>query len=233
MPSQGCTWVLCPGAVFLQAAKPRNENNKSFYLVGRNGDLWQEVYDEINKLSNSGINDINFIKVKSHVTTQEDWDRYNMTAEMYIFNALADEAASIASKKLTNFDTIKQDSNYKHEVVKIARRLAAIEESIWTDNNDFKKFHGKSFDQLKQQRTEVLKRKAGEALSNTVGGESHSLYVHGRWHRCRDCPAMALIKNLDYWSTKACTRIVKKATTDYMDKTRAGVERFLLHPAAE
>ena len=78
-------------------------NDRSYYLLGRNGDLWQEVFDDLRKLAEAGIDDINFVKVKSHATTDEDWARYSMTEEMYVYNELADAAAEIASKKYTSF----------------------------------------------------------------------------------------------------------------------------------
>ena len=123
-------------------------DDKSYYLLGRNGDLWQEVFDEIEKLTGEGSHDVNFVKVKSHVKTQAVWDQYNMTEEMYVYNELADAAAEIASNKYTKFSTLKQDSDSKHEVEKIARRIAAIEVSTWKEEADFSKYHGKSFDKL-------------------------------------------------------------------------------------
>ena len=208
-------------------------DDRSHYLIGSNGDLWQQVYDGLGKLHDKGITDINFIKVKSHVTTQEQWERYNMTEEMYVYNELADEAATVASRNSTSTATIKEDSNAKYEVAKIARRLAAIEVSIWAKDKDFNKHQGKHFDQLKKHRTDVLKRKVDDARCSTAGGDSHSIYVSGKWHRCRDCPAMAHVKNLDYWATKSCTRVVRKVTTDYMDDIRASTQHYLLHPEPE
>ena len=89
-------------------------DDRSHYLIGSNGDLWQQVYDGLGKLHDKGITDINFIKVKSHVTTQEQWERYNMTEEMYVYNELADEAATVASRNSTSTATIKEDSNAKY-----------------------------------------------------------------------------------------------------------------------
>ena len=62
---------------------------------------------------------------------------------------------------------------------------------------------------------------------------THSLYVDGRWHRCRDCPGIAHIDNLSYWAAKKCRRVVMRTTGNYMDKMRAGVKRYLENPNAE
>ena len=42
------------------------------YLLGRNGGLWQTVYDGLVELRSQCITDINFMKVKSHVTCQKN-----------------------------------------------------------------------------------------------------------------------------------------------------------------
>ncbi len=57
-------------------------DDRSFYLLGFNGDLWQLVCSKTAALKGKGIADINFIKVKSHVNTAEEWIFYGMTADM-------------------------------------------------------------------------------------------------------------------------------------------------------
>ena len=53
--------------------------DRSFYILGFNGDLWQHIYNKLAELEGKGIADINFIKVTSHVTTVEEWIFYGMT----------------------------------------------------------------------------------------------------------------------------------------------------------
>ena len=47
-------------------------------FFGRNRDLWQDVFDEQRKLAEQGIKDRSVVKVKSHVTNDDDWAKYNM-----------------------------------------------------------------------------------------------------------------------------------------------------------
>ena len=118
-----------------------------------------------------------------------------MTFDKLLFNELADEAARIGSITFTNTGTVKEDSVAKYELQKIARRLAAIEVSMWKDEPDFKKHHGKDFAQLKEQRAMGVKRKADEAIDSTTGEDQHALYVEGVWHKRRGCNGMAHAKN--------------------------------------
>ena len=127
-----------------------------------------------------------------------------------MYNELADNACEIAPSKYTQLPTIKQDSEAKYEVGKIARRIAAIEVSTWKEENDFTTHHGKTYEDLEQSRTDAVKRKAADVFDNTVGGSTHSLYSDGKWHRCRDCPGLAKISNLSYWANMPCTRAVRK-----------------------
>ena len=120
--------------------------------------------------------------------TEEDWFRYKMTPEMLIYNELADEAAALASAKHGNNGSVKDDGWARDRAQQVARRLAAIEVSTWKDEAYFKKFEGKDFEKLREQRREKLKIKAGEAFNSTNGKDGHSLYIDGKWHRCRDCP---------------------------------------------
>ena len=102
---------------------------------------------------------------------------------MLIYNGLADEAARLASVKFGHSGSIKEDGWAKYRAQQVARRLAAIEVSTWTDEADFKKFEGKDFEKLREQRRDNLKRKAEATFSNTSGGDGHSLYIDGKWHR--------------------------------------------------
>ena len=47
---------------------------------------------------------------------------------------------------------------------------------------------------------------------------SHSLYVDGEWHRCRDCPGFAHTSNKDYWIGKECKRYAKRARRTVMER---------------
>ena len=105
-----------------------------------------------------------------------------MDESKYIYNELADTAAENAANRHTDFSILKRDSNAKHKVTRIARRLATIEASTWKDDNDFNKFHGKSFERLKESKVEVLESQAKTVFDNTSGGNTHSLFADGKWH---------------------------------------------------
>ena len=170
--------------------------------------------------------------MKSHVTTVEEWIFNRMASDMYVYNELADEAARIGSNKGSSTNTLKNDAMAKHKVRRIALRLAAIEASTWTDDNDFNKFQGKDFKDLQGQRTKKLQVKAYAALDNTDGGDGHSLYVDGKWHRCRDCPGLAHIRNYEYWAKKKCTRHTIETAADSNTVWKEGIKRYSRDPDA-
>ena len=90
-------------------------SNRYFFTLGRNGDLWHSIFRKLDEHKDKGLGNIDFIKVKSHVTSQEEWERYGMTAEKLIYNELADEAARKGCKSRTNLNRMKDDGAAKHE----------------------------------------------------------------------------------------------------------------------
>lgn len=108
--------------------------------------MWQEAYNEIDKLRPCGIDDISFLKVKSHVETAEEWFRYTMTPEMLMHNELVDEAERLASVDFGQAGAIKDDVSAKYQAQQIAKRLAGIEVSTWKEEVGFRKFDGKDFE---------------------------------------------------------------------------------------
>ena len=84
-------------------------SDRSYYRLGSNGDLWRSIYNELDRLAGEGIADIEFIKVKSHVTSQSEWGDYNMTQEKLIYNELPDEAARIGATQRTSNSTLLQN----------------------------------------------------------------------------------------------------------------------------
>ena len=138
----------------------------SYYLLGRNGDIWQNIFDRLDERRSQGITDINVIKAKSHVTSQEEWVRYGMARQGQITRA--DPSCT---------SLLKDDSQAKHELHMIANRIATAEASIWNTDDTSEKFEGSNFDKLIEQTALQIKRKAFVALDNTAGGEGHDLYV--------------------------------------------------------
>ena len=77
-----------------------------------------------------------------------------------------------------------------------------------------KQHEGIGFSALAAHRKECLTRKFDEAMQATGGGPlAHSIYHDGRWTRCRNCPAMALKGQVDYWRSKPCNPTVKRLRT--------------------
>ena len=94
-----------------------------FYRSGPNGDLWTQLYEV---LENLGQN-CTLVKVKSHVTDQDMWTKYQMTPEMLIYNEGVDGVSSQAAASYSRgLDQRQSDVNHMQETYNIARRLAAI-----------------------------------------------------------------------------------------------------------
>lgn len=75
---------------------------------------------------------LNVLKVKSHITSDEEWQRFNMTAEGLVLNELADEAATIGKQKIArSTEAIDKDGKTHTMAYEIALRLAFIEAEIW------------------------------------------------------------------------------------------------------
>ena len=102
-----------------------------------------------------------------------------MNNDKLLFNELADDAALVGRNTFANANTTQEDGAAKLEALKVARRLAAIDVSMWSDEPDFKKHAGKDFSRLREQRAKEVKSKVDEAISNTAGGETHSLFAEG------------------------------------------------------
>lgn len=70
-----CIWRNRTWHIYVDAQYVINglaAEDRSFYILGLNGDLWQLIYEELARLAGQGIIDINFVKAKSHVTTAEE-----------------------------------------------------------------------------------------------------------------------------------------------------------------
>ena len=52
------------------------------------------------------------------------------------------------------------------------------------------------------------------------------MFVDGKWHRCRDCPGRAHIKNMKYWTGKACSRFEKKTQPEVMERWMKEAQSF-------
>ena len=63
-----------------------------WYSQGSNGDIWTVIFDTIENV------EVISIKVKSHVTTQEQWDKHRVTTEALILNDIAHAVADEASE---------------------------------------------------------------------------------------------------------------------------------------
>ena len=179
------------------------------YSDGLNGDLWTLVYD---LLEDVGQN-CNFIKVKSHVTTMEQWTHYGMTADAMLYNEGADSAANQAAKIYErNVDQRIADNDQMQETYDIARRLAAIQVECWHHSDTNRMVEGSSFTKLNQTRADHVKRKLAEAISNTTGPNGHDTYDDTDWwSRCRDCFRKAKVNNSKFWiDHPECEQIRKK-----------------------
>ena len=105
-------------------------NNRTTYIQGINGDLWSQAYNLYDITGQPNIT-----KVKSHVKTHNQLQRYNMDIDMFKLNTAADtiagRRAEQARDQFRSADMIRLDSQHYAETKLIARRLAAIEAHCW------------------------------------------------------------------------------------------------------
>jgi hypothetical protein len=135
------------------------------YIQGVNGDLWVQVHRLL-----SALGDIfTFIKVKSHVTTGDDWIKYKMTPEAYLYNNGADSVATAAAKLLLdNDDSILNDEQQWKQTYDVALRISAIEASIWDDMAEVDKpNYGSDFKKVVAKLEQGVKRKLVAAKLHT------------------------------------------------------------------
>ena len=97
------------------------------YSKGCNGDIWTRIFREAERLGS-----LNVIKVKSHVESKADWERYAMTRDAYLYNAGADRIASGAANNMFARSHAERQSDTSHwwETYRAAQRIATIEASI-------------------------------------------------------------------------------------------------------
>ena len=80
--------VYVDAAYVINGLKARTNH----YARGLNGDIWTLIFREAEKLG--GLE----IKVKSHVKTKAQWEKYAMTRQAYLYNIGADAVASKGGK---------------------------------------------------------------------------------------------------------------------------------------
>ena len=194
------------------------------YSQGANGDLWTKIYQV------ASDKNLNIVKVKSHVTNGDQWTAYNMTAEAYLYNELADEVCTQASKLTARAaDDRKEDGKQYRLASQAAARIATIEASIWASNPVRIHFDGTDYTKLFEARNAAVKRKFDETIINTNGGRAHETFARDGWIRCRHCTSKAKPGNIDYWHHTACHRlaiVIKQTARErdiqafraYMDK---------------
>ena len=212
-------------------------DRSSLYAAGTNGDLWVLVFAELSRLEAVANGGLNFVKVKSHVKSDDEWRKYDMTQRGLILNELADRAVEAGSERFArSMDAIRADADNFHMAQRVAKRIATIEASIWRLNDSSVKYPGKDFKKLQVSQAERIKRKLSVAIQTTSGGEGHSKYVQNGWTRCRDCTARAKVGNQSYWINKTCTKLVKRIRLNPptgWNEIIHGYREYLLHHPIE
>jgi hypothetical protein len=140
------------------------------YTRGSNGDIWTRIFVELDR-----IGSLNAVKVKPHVTNNEQWEKYNMTAESLCYNVGADRVAStIANKSFARAADVRaSDGKQWWETYRAAIRIATIEASI-RRSTEAVRHRGSDFAKLEISREEGVKRKLEEAISSTT--HEHRVY---------------------------------------------------------
>jgi ribonuclease HI len=206
-------------------------NRGKHYSEGSNGDIWTRIYDI---LSERMSDDIEFIKIKSHLDTPSKYVLHQPSVEGHILNELADAAATAATKHFGRADMsiVKDQAQFK-ETYLVAKRIATIEAEIWrsvpnrpTAPSDRKV--------LIASRTAAVKRKLDGAIANTDGDEGHRTYQHGNWTRCYDCPARSRSDGQDqlrYWIVTPCMKRYKRNKPTFLEEQSRNFQEYLLpHP---
>ena len=174
------------------------------YSRGCNGDIWTKIFKETDRLES-----LHTVKVKSHVESKEDWEKYAMTRDAYLYNAGPDKSTSGAanSKYIRNQAERQSDGSQWWDTYRAAQRITTIEASIRRDCKPTK-HPGKDFAKLEEGREKAVKRKLDEAIEST---EKHKLYTcDAGWVRCYDCQGRARpAAEQDYWIGREC-RVISK-----------------------
>ena len=148
-------------------------------------------------------------KVKSHITSNEQWEKYEMTKEALCYNVGADEVASNTANKRYARCILERSLDGKHwwETYRAAIRISTIEASI-RRNSEVMTHAGSNFAKLETSREEGMKRKLEEAIASTT--QQHRIFTcSSGWLRCYDCPCMAKPDNRNYWRGKPCSKMQK------------------------
>ena len=178
----------------------------NIYSSGSNGDIWTRIFTILEALGERA----KFVKVKSHVKTDEEWHRHQMTFQAALLNCWADNVAEAAAARYAdehrNSEQASRDNSTLHTATAILTRAAIIEHSL-------RQYHDSNGFPLAARAEHVIARiqeKANtelQAATSNIGGTSgHILVRQGEWIRCRICGAKSLHNNHRYWASRICTR---------------------------
>ena len=125
--------------------------------------------------------------------TGEQWAKYGMTEELYVYNTIADEAANAKAKSIQRKEGDQlQDSHTIEKAYFIALRIAMIEARCWKEKDKYQAAKATSTTRIVKAREEKLRQKyevATQAITN-----KHQTYSLGEWTRCRHCTRRCLTK---------------------------------------
>ena len=100
------------------------------YTEGANGDLWTRVYRRLDAIGNN----VTISKVKSHITSNEEWEAHQMCFMSALLNRGADNAADAAAERYAqNFRSTEQlckDNKHLHTAASILTRSAIVEQHM-------------------------------------------------------------------------------------------------------
>lgn len=185
------------------------QNRKPHY-EGKNGDIWRDVYRQMDRLRIKPTAH----KIKSHPTVTETASLLLSnpnTAEWLISNEAADAAAGAYADHLGKFEAeLKKEEFNKSQLWKVIKRISSIELHIRNSDDDLgdtaEGFLAKAEAQPANQTEEIetgMKRKIGNLLR--VNG--HKLRpiadTDTGWVRCA---ITAGGMSDSYWSSNSCNR---------------------------
>ena len=148
--------VYIDAAYVLNGMARRNRH----YSRGTNGDIWSKIYQA------ASTRIINCVKVKSHVTNEAQRVAYNMTAEAYLHNELADEVCTQATKTTARAASHRQDDGKQYRyTAQAAARIAVIEANIWASKPEHIYYDGTDHTKVLETRNTAVKRRYTKPIS--------------------------------------------------------------------
>ena len=189
-------------------------NNLCKGLCGVNADLWLILAD----IKRQRTADTHFVNVQSHLDDKDPgWlDINTIKTKDVLGNALADGVADAAAGWRQQLDksTIKEQQDVEDLTMKIALRLACIQQIHWDTGKGIKNWEMPPVTEAKEYKHDII-----------AAGLSQQLYQSGnrdqRWknvHKCEHCKKFRCDNKFNLWLKVPCIPIMQVTEVVYSNK---------------